>query len=67
MYIVIKVNIPYAMNVVMSSGKFACQKSARFMFNKLFEPILVQLLILHVVVLVLFYNNLVINHQIALF
>ena len=43
-----------AVDVVVGSGELAVQKPARLVFHKLLEPVFVQLLILHVVVLVLF-------------
>ena len=43
-----------AVDVVVRARELAVQKPARLVFHKLLEPIFVQLLILHVVVLVLF-------------
>lgn len=43
-----------AVDVVVRARELAVQKPARLVFHKLLEPVFVQLLILHVVVLVLF-------------
>ena len=44
----------YAVDVIVRARELAVQKPARLVFHKLLEPVFVQLLILHVVVLVLF-------------
>ena len=43
-----------AVDVIVGARELAVQKPARLVFHKLLEPVFVQLLILHVVVLVLF-------------
>ena len=50
-------SIPDAVEVVVGPGELAGDEAAWLVFHELFEAVLVQLLVLHVVVLVLFYKQ----------
>ena len=48
---------PDAVDMIVSAGEFTAEEPAWFMFHKLLEPIFVELLIFHVVILVLLCYN----------
>ena len=50
-------SIPDAVDVVVGPGELAGDEAAWLVFHELFEAVLVQLLVLHVVVLVLLYKQ----------